>query len=98
MCDKFAHRLGTYHAAPAYELYGEKVDFASEKQPEINEPILKSQIGFHVRSGFHGLKQYDWERYMEFVEYHFMKIPIRSVHEIYYPDGKLVDHYPNKTK
>jgi hypothetical protein len=32
---------------------------------------------------------------MEFIEYHFLKIPIRSVHEIYYPDGHLVEHYPN---
>ncbi|MFT7033480.1 MAG: hypothetical protein ACJA2S_001988 [Cyclobacteriaceae bacterium] len=96
--DQKGQWLGTYHAAPAYKLYNKSVAFNSEKQPSINEPIVKSQIGFHVRSGFHGLKQYDWERYMEFIEYHFMKIPIRSVHEVYYPNGKLVKHYPNMSK
>lgn len=93
--DQKGQWLGTYHAAPVYKLYGKTVAFTAESQPEINSPVVKSSIGFHVRSGFHGLKQYDWERYMEFIEYHFMKIPIRSVHEIYYPNGKLVDHYPN---
>jgi pimeloyl-ACP methyl ester carboxylesterase len=96
--DQKGQWLGTYHAAPAYKLYGKKVDFVSVEQPQINKPIVKSHIGFHVRSGFHGLTQYDWERYMEFIEYHFMKIPMRSVHDIYYPNGKLVDHYPNKSR
>lgn len=88
--------LGTYHAAPVYELYGKKIPFTSEEQPEVNHPIVKSAIGYHVRSGFHGLKLYDWERYMEFIEYHFMDKQIRKVHDVYYPDGQLVDHYPNK--
>ena len=29
------------------------------EQAQINKPIVKSHIGFHVRSGFHGLTQYD---------------------------------------
>ena len=93
--DQKGQWIGTYNAVPAYELYGKKVAFNSSVQPPLDSPILESVIGYHVRSGFHGLTLYDWERYMEFIEYHFMKIPIRSVHDIYYPDGKLVDHYPN---
>lgn len=88
--------LGAYHASPIYKLYGKEVAFDSEEQPHPNTPIIKSQIGYHVRTGFHGLELYDWERYMEFIEYHFMKKPIRSVHEVYYQDGELLDHYPNK--
>lgn len=94
--DQKGQWIGTYNAAPGYKLYGEQVAFSSSEQPSLDCPIIKSAIGYHVRSGFHGLTLYDWERYMEFIEYHFMKIPIRNVHEIYYPDGKLVDHYPNK--
>jgi hypothetical protein len=90
--------LGAFHAAPVYRLYGKEVAFQSRHRPSINEPVVKSSIGFHVRSGFHGLSLYDWERFMEFIEYHFMEIPIRTVHEIYHPNGELIDHYPNKLR
>ena len=70
--------------------------FGSSDQPPLDTPIIESAIGYHVRSGFHGLTLYDWERYMEFFELHFIKILVSSVHDIYYPDGKLVGHYPNK--
>jgi len=96
--DQKGEWIGTWNATPAYELYGKKVTFSSSKQPPVDSPVIKSAIGYHVRSGFHGLTLYDWERYMEFIEYHFMNIPIRSVHEIYYPGGELVDHYPNKNR
>ncbi len=93
--DQKGQWIGTYNAKPAFDLYGKKVAFASEEQPALDQPILESSIGYHVRSGFHGLTLYDWEQYMKFIEFHFIKIPIRSTHDIYYPDGKLVDHYPN---
>ncbi|NQU52673.1 MAG: hypothetical protein HQ522_09055, partial [Bacteroidetes bacterium] len=94
--DQKGQWIGTYNATPAYNLYGKEVAFTSEKQPAINQPIIQSSIGYHVRSGVHGLELYDWEQYMKFIEFHFLKIPIRSTHDIYYPNGKLVDHYPNK--
>jgi len=90
--------LGLYHASPVYNLYGENEPFKSKEQPTINKPLVENTLGYHLRSGFHGLTLYDWERYMEFIEFHFMKIPIRSVHDIHYPAGKLNDHYPNKSK
>ena len=75
--------IGTYNAAPSYKLYNKKVAFRSSEQPAINHPIIKSQIGYHVRSGVHGLELYDWEQYMKFIEYHFMNIEPRSVEEVY---------------
>jgi hypothetical protein len=96
--DPYGQWLGAYHAAPAYRLLNKEIAFRSETPPPLNTPIVKSHIGFHVRSGFHGLSLYDWERFMEFIEFHFMGIPIRSVHEIYFPKGELVDHYPNKLR
>ena len=94
--DQKGQWIGTYNAAPSYQLYGKNVAFTSPDQPPVDVPIIESAIGYHVRSGFHGLDLYDWEQYMKFMEYHFMKIPIRSAHDIYYPDGELLDHYPNK--
>ena len=88
--------LATYHCVPAYQLYGKKNLFESEAQPEVNKPIIKASVGYHVRTGSHGLKLYDWERYMEFIEYHFMGGKIRNAHDVYYPNGQLIDHYPNK--
>lgn len=90
--------IGTYNAAPAFKLYSKEVAFKSPERPPINKPIIESAIGFHVRSGVHGLELYDWEQFMKFIEFHFMKIPVRSVNDIYYPGGKLLDHYPNKLK
>jgi hypothetical protein len=94
--DQKGQWIGTYNAVPSYELYGKKVAFSSPEQPPLDQPIIESTIGYHVRSGFHGLDLYDWEQFMKFIEYHFMKIPIRSAHDIYYPNGELLDHYPNK--
>ncbi|SHE53074.1 hypothetical protein SAMN05444274_101610 [Mariniphaga anaerophila] len=88
--------LGAYHAMPVYKMYGQNVAFKSEEQPKVNKTILKSAIGYEMRTAFHGLQWEDWENYMKFMEYHFMKIEPRSTHEIYYPDNKLLDHYPYK--
>ncbi len=81
--DPMGQWIGTYKAAPVYELYGLEVAFAPPEPPPINEPVIKSSIGFHQRSGVHGLELYDWEQYMKFIEYHFMNIEPRSVEEVY---------------
>jgi len=81
--DQKGEWIGTYNAAPSYKLYNKDVAFTSEIQPAINQPIIKSTIGYHVRSGVHGLELYDWEQYMKFIEYHFLNIEPRSVEEVY---------------
>jgi hypothetical protein len=81
--DQLGQWIGTYNAAPSYKLYEKNVAFESEKQPTINNPIIKSSIGYHVRSGVHGLELYDWEQYMKFIEYHFLNIEPRPVEEVY---------------
>ena len=70
--DQKGQWIAAYHAAPAYLLYGKEVAFTSAEQPPLNSPIIESAIGYYVRSGYHGLTYYDWERYIEFIEYHFM--------------------------
>ncbi len=81
--DQKGQWIGAYNAAPAYDLYRKKVAFESAEQPEINQPITESAIGYHLRSGVHGFELYDWEQYMKFVEFHFMGIKPRSVAEVY---------------
>ncbi len=81
--DQKGQWIGTYNAAPAYKLYKKDVKFTSPQQPTINQPIIESAIGYHVRSGTHGLPLYDWEQSMKFIEFHFMKIKPRTVAEVY---------------
>lgn len=81
--DQKGQWIGTYNASPVYNLYDKKIAFKSAKQPLINKPIIESSIGYHVRSGVHGLELYDWEQYMKFIEYHFLKIPVRNINDVY---------------
>ena len=81
--DQKGQWIGTYNAAPAYQLYNRSVGFSSPQQPTINRPIIESAIGYHVRSGTHGLPLYDWEQSMKFIEFHFLGITPRSVAEVY---------------
>ena len=81
--DQKGQWIGAYNAAPAYKLYNAKIGFKSPEQPLINQPIIESAVGYHVRSGVHGLELYDWEKYMQFIEFNFLKISPRSVEEVY---------------
>lgn len=81
--DQKGQWIGTYNARPAYQLYNKEVAFTSDRQPGINRPVIKSTIGYHVRSGVHGLELYDWEQYMKFIEVHFLNMEPRSVEEVY---------------
>ncbi len=84
-----------YHVSPAYKLYGEKVTLSSKETPPINKPIIKSAIGYHIRTSFHGMQLYDREQHMKFVEFHFIKIKPPFENDIYYPNDELIKHFPN---
>jgi len=61
--------LSAQHAGPVYELF-RKEALTSDPMPEVNNPLMK-QIGYHIRSGKHGVTDYDWQRFMEFADKHF---------------------------
>ncbi len=63
--------LATYHAGPAYRLYGlSAID--SETMPELHAPIMED-IGYHIRAGKHDVTDYDWKQYLDFADKHFKK-------------------------
>ncbi|MFX1323835.1 MAG: acetylxylan esterase [Promethearchaeota archaeon] len=44
-----------------------------DELPDFDQPIL-STIGYHIRKGVHDVLKYDWERYLEFADYHLNHI------------------------
>ncbi len=64
--------LSAKHADPVFKMLGTgglKVD----EMPEAHRPIL-STIGYHIREGDHDVLKYDWDKYLDFADYHFINV------------------------
>jgi len=61
--------LSAYLAGEVYKLFGLE-GLPSDKMPAVNKPVHKS-IGYHIRSGGHDVKDFDWEAWMDFADVHF---------------------------
>ena len=64
--------LSAKYADPVYKMLG-TTGLKTDEMPEINHPIL-STIGYHIREGDHDVLRYDWERYLDFADYHLKNI------------------------
>ena len=64
--------LSAFHASEVYRLLG-KQGLTSEASPEVGKPIIKSDVGYHIREGGHSIEMYDWQRFMDFADHHFKK-------------------------
>lgn len=64
--------LACKNAEPVYKLLGLKA-LDVENMPALNSPIQKGRIGYHIRTGGHGLTEYDWHQYMDFADRHFKR-------------------------
>lgn len=64
--------LSAYHASKVYRLLGKK-GLTSEDTPEVRRPILESSVGYHIRPGGHSVDMYDWQRFLDFADYHLKK-------------------------
>jgi len=64
--------LSAYHAGEVYRLLG-KTGLTSEASPPVGKAIIESDVGYHIREGGHSIEPYDWERIMDFLDYHFRK-------------------------
>jgi hypothetical protein len=63
--------LAALHADPVYRLLG-KTGLPTETMPPLDTPVRGGSIGYHVRTGGHGLTIYDWGRYLDFADQHLM--------------------------
>jgi hypothetical protein len=73
--DKWADPRGEFlsarHADPVYRLFG-LVGLGRDEMPAVDEPV-GTTIGYHVRSGGHDVREYDWTQYLAFADRHLGK-------------------------
>ena len=66
--DPYGEFLAAVHAAPVYKLFGSQ-GLGCDKMPKVNQSI-QSDIGYHIRSGKHGITETDWNHYLAFADKH----------------------------
>jgi len=59
--------LSLVAAGPVYRLFGKPV-LNADQRPAVNQPVTAGVLGYHIRSGKHGINKYDWEQYLNFAE------------------------------
>ena len=70
--DQWADPKGEYlsgwYASPVYALFGLQ-GLESATPPAVNDPVMHD-IGYHMRTGGHDVKDYDWEQFINFANHH----------------------------
>jgi hypothetical protein len=61
--------LGGLYANPVYEIFG-KTGLPVKQQPPVDHPVM-GEIGYHVRSGGHGMLPYDMHQFFNFADKHW---------------------------
>lgn len=57
-------------ASEAWESHGRKGLVSPDGFPPPDSPRQEGDIGYHLRTGPHSLKDYDWDRYLDFADRH----------------------------
>jgi hypothetical protein len=74
--DLWADPEGEYlcgvEASRVYELLG-KPGLKSDRWPSPESPRHEGSIGYHLRTGRHGLTAYDWKCYLDFADKHLLR-------------------------
>ena len=67
--------LSAYHAGEIYRLLGAKTSLADRKSPAVGKAVIRSHVGYHLREGGHSIETYDWDRFLEFADFHLEPAP-----------------------
>ena len=63
--------LAAFHAQPVWHLLGKTgLGLQSDKMPLLNRPV-GHEIRYHLRSGKHDVKDFDWQQYLDFADRQF---------------------------
>jgi len=61
--------LACVAASPVYELLGVE-GLGTNEMPPLDTPVASGRIGYHIRRGPHGFTDYDWTKYLNFLDRH----------------------------
>jgi hypothetical protein len=71
--DLWADPTGSYlslkNAEPVWALYGIDTSLPPNP-PTVNQPLISSPLGYHIREGKHDLTVYDWKNFIRFANLH----------------------------
>lgn len=62
--------LSCFHAGPVYRLFNRETVPGEQLAPP-ESPLHEGQVGYHLRTGGHGLTEFDWKCFMDFADRHF---------------------------
>jgi hypothetical protein len=62
--------LSAVSASRVYALLG-KPGLAETTMPAVDEPLLKGEVAYHIRTGKHDVTAFDWEQYLNFLDLQF---------------------------
>ena len=66
--DPKAERFSCRMAGEAYALYGKDGVILPDEPVEINKAYHDGTIGYHVKTGEHGIDAFDWKMYLDFLQ------------------------------
>ena len=67
--DPASEFLSCVKAEPVFRLLGRK-GLGVQEMPGAQKPLHAGSIGYHLRTGRHDLRLYDWNRFMDFADRH----------------------------
>ena len=66
--DPTAERLSLRLAEPAYALYGKEGVKIPDEPVRADIAYHDGTIGYHMKTGPHGITHYDWKMYLDFMD------------------------------
>ncbi|MEO8853179.1 MAG: hypothetical protein ABI359_05340, partial [Ginsengibacter sp.] len=70
--DSYGEFLSAKYASPVYKLLNTD-GLLIDKWPPVDKPSFGT-IGYHLRTGNHGINLYDWEQFIKYADLHLKEM------------------------